>query len=315
MNEFLRKFSSISTLAGVVIAVIAVHPRGSLFQTIILSLFSLAWLSVRIYRWLQNPRHKAHMPRPKKPKKEDTVSETPSSEMRVRRPNGRVFEVPNVADGDGVEEDDPAHLLLQQVCGRVTDLLQSYYPGASWKWLTKDPLAQIVSGGVARIKLLSVPDYTYADISFADPTKLDVQMIRTDPLVPPVVAPAAAAAAAPVTAPNVPVPVPAPVVVVPEVPIVPAPPALTDTDVNVWFSMIGQRALTQLITDLNISKCSKIIIEENGDVYAVQEGAEPEKKKTLDRMPAKRYWEQLKRLMCEQELTVAIEQNHLVVNW
>lgn len=306
MKEFLRKLTSISTLAGVVLVVLTFCPRGNIVTTIFLVIAITLWVTVKLMLWAWEKssgsakassaasKHKTHMHKSKKA--------VVRNGTHVQRRDGSDFEIPNVDDEEELDEDDPQRLLLASVNSHITDLLQSYYPGASWKWLCTEPLQQIVTGGVARIRLVSVAGYTYADISFADPKKLDIQMIRTEPLARPVQAPAST---------------PQPVVTtgIPAVQSAPAAPKPQETDVKVWYSLIGQHALEQIITDLNVRGCRKLTIDESGAVYASEEGKAPTKERTLDRMPAKSYWDELKLLLSEQELTATIEQNQLVIGW
>lgn len=309
MKEFLRKLTSISTLAGIVLVVLAFFPRGNVAATVFLALFISSWAALKLLLWgWEKGNASAKSPASAKKRNVRTAAAKKAVTLHgthVQRSDGSDFEIPDVDDEEELDENDPQQLLLDFVNGHVTDLLQSYYPGASWKWLCAEPLQQIVTGGVARIRLLSVADYTYADISFADPKKLDIQMIRTDPLVRPVKAPAT---------------IPDPVVSAPMAAAPAVQPASIvskpqETDVKVWYSLIGQHALEQIITDLNVRGCRKLTIDESGAVYATEEGKAPTKELTLDRMPAKSYWDELKVLLSEQELTATVEQNQLVIGW
>ena len=84
---------------------------------------------------------------------------------------------------------------------------------------------------------------------------------------------------------------------------------------NLWFDMVGQRALTEIITDLNVQGCTRLLLRENGDVYAVDAQQQAQQVSTLEQMPSRGLWDQLKDRLTELELTVNLEGDHMVIAW
>lgn len=85
-------------------------------------------------------------------------------------------------------------------------------------------------------------------------------------------------------------------------------------DVRVWYDLIGQKALEELITDLNANGHSMLTIKENGDIVV---SCQKKKilKATLDSFPGKTYWKELISILEENELKGKISDNSLQVSW
>ena len=85
-------------------------------------------------------------------------------------------------------------------------------------------------------------------------------------------------------------------------------------DVRVWYELIGQKVLEELITDLNANGHSMLTIKENGDIVV---SCQKKKilKATLDSFPEKTYWKELISILEENELKGKISDNSLQVSW
>ena len=85
-------------------------------------------------------------------------------------------------------------------------------------------------------------------------------------------------------------------------------------DVRVWYELIGQKVLEELITDLNANGHSMLTIKENGDIVV---SCQKKKilKATLDSFPGKTYWKELLSILEENELKGKISDNSLQVSW
>ena len=79
------------------------------------------------------------------------------------------------------------------------------------------------------------------------------------------------------------------------------PPEPSVVDVRVWYELIGQKVLEELITDLNANGHSMLTIRENGDIVV---SCQKKKvlKATLDSFPGKAYWKELVSILEENEL-------------
>ena len=85
-------------------------------------------------------------------------------------------------------------------------------------------------------------------------------------------------------------------------------------DVRVWYELIGQKVLEELITDLHANGHSMLTIKENGDIVV---SCQKKKilKATLDSFPGKTYWKELLSILEENELKGKISDNSLQVSW
>ena len=85
-------------------------------------------------------------------------------------------------------------------------------------------------------------------------------------------------------------------------------------DVRVWYELIGQKVLEELITDLNANGHSMLTIKENGDIV-INSQKKKVLKATLDSFPEKIYWKELISILEENELKGKISDNSLQVSW
>lgn len=172
----------------------------------------------------------------------------------------------------------------------------------------------IWEGGAAWIRTRNTGTYRDATLSFEEPGDLHLEFIETAPLRDLLAHAQAAEPTAPQAEPiQAPVPTEVPVPEPVAAAIAPAEPR--GEDVNLWYSLIGQKALTELITELNIRQCSQITIDPNGDVYFTEPNGEPQKAQTLEQMPSPQHWGKLKELLEQQELKVDIQDDRLSVAW
>lgn len=181
-------------------------------------------------------------------------------------------------------------MMLRHIALRITDKLKSAYPHATWQWQGKPLLQNILRGSTVRISVEDMAEFTHADITFDRFGRIHVEpMIIGSFASPPVpddtnTEPAEAA---------------------PEPPVV---------DVNVWYELIGQKALENIITELNANGYTKLSIKENGDIVINRQKKESVQA-TLDAFPGKPYWEELITVLEENELKGKITGSSLQVSW
>lgn len=297
--------ASISTLAGGLLLILATT-RGTLSH-LLLGGFVFLWCAAKAFARLREPeRRKA--PAPARPFRgwfarfldapTQPEAPAPSSEPEERE-----------------EEDAPPSLLLQHVEARITELLCAAYPDASWQWCEDDPEQIISAGSIAWLRTWNTGAYRHATLSFENPSDLQIELVQTTRLKPPAAVPQPSEAAPLPRTPAVPDTAAPPVEEAFPLVLEETPEAEEATDVALWYGLIGQKVLTQLITDLNARQCHQILIDENGDIFAVDEKEQAQKAQTLDHMPARRYWDELKALLTDQELDVSIEGNRMAVSW
>ena len=184
--------------------------------------------------------------------------------------------------------------MLVHISLRITEKLKSAYPQAVWQWKDTPDLQDILKGGTIRILVENMDTYTHADISFDR-----FGRIHVEPMVIGSFADAENGKSAK------PEPGGADEETTPEPSVV---------DVRVWYDLIGQKALEELITDLNANGHTKLTIKENGDIVVNRQKKEV-LKGTLDSFPAKSCWEELVLLLAEDELKGKIAGNTLQVSW
>ena len=184
--------------------------------------------------------------------------------------------------------------MLLHISLRITEKLKSAYPQAVWQWKDTPSLQDILKGGTIRILVENMDTYTHADISFDR-----FGRIHVEPMVIGSFADAENGKGAK------PEPGGADEETTPEPSVV---------DVRVWYELIGQKALEELITDLNANGHSMLTIKENGDIVV---SCQKKKilKATLDSFPGKTYWKELVSILEENELKGKISDNSLQVSW
>lgn len=183
--------------------------------------------------------------------------------------------------------------MLLHIALRITEKLKSAYPQAVWQWKDAPSLQGILSGGTIRILVENMDTYTHADISFDR-----FGRIHVEPMVIGSFADVENGADAKPESGMGEETTPEPSVV----------------DVRVWYELIGQKVLEELITDLNANGHSMLTIKENGDIVV---SCQKKKilKATLDSFPGKTYWKELISILEENELKGKISDNSLQISW
>ena len=189
------------------------------------------------------------------------------------------------------ENSDTSLSLLLHVNHRITNYLQSAYPGSSWEWRVEDPEALVANGGTGRIQVFCVSDFSHADVTVNKNADITYEMLKVVPMGETQVEPSEDAEAESVP--------PAP-----QNPINP----------QVWFEQKGRVVLENIITDLNSRGHSSLSITENGDVIITQNDKEI-RKATLEAMPDKVYWHRLAKVFQSEGLAASVTDNAMVLSW
>ena len=185
--------------------------------------------------------------------------------------------------------------VLLHISLRITEKLKSAYPQSVWQWKDTPSLQGILNGETTRILVENMDAYTHADISFDRFGRIHVEPMVIGSFAEPTEnsadeRPESGSADAETN--------PEPSVV----------------DVRVWYELIGQKVLEELITDLNANGHSMLTIRENGDIVV---SCQKKKvlKATLDSFPGKTYWKELLSILEENELKGKISDDSLQVSW
>lgn len=187
------------------------------------------------------------------------------------------------------DNSDTSLSLLLHVNHRITNYLQSAYPGSSWEWRVEDPEALVTNGGTGRIQVFGVSDFSHADVTINKKAEITYEMLKIVPMGenPPELSDEEEAAPS-----------------APQNPINP----------QVWYEQKGRVVLESIITDLNSRGHSSLSITESGDVIIKQDEREI-KKATLEAMPDKVYWHRLAKVFQGEGLAASVTDNAVVVSW
>ena len=187
------------------------------------------------------------------------------------------------------ENSDTSLSLLLHVNHRITNYLQSAYPGSSWEWRVEDPEVLVTNGGTGRIQVFGVSDFSHADVTVNKKAEITYEMLKIVPMGenPPELSDEEEATP---TAPQNPI------------------------NPQVWYEQKGRVVLENIITDLNSRGHSSLSITESGDVIIKQDEREI-KKATLEAMPDKVYWHRLAKVFQGEGLAASVTDNAVVVSW
>lgn len=271
-----KNLTTLSSLVSGVLVILALF-RGTLGQLLLVAYLCL-WAIIRLIDWMRQPLAKHS---PDRPSLWDSLFGSDASAE------------------DSESLDDAYALLLQHVEARITDLLRSVYPQAEWHWCEEDPETIIREGGTAWIRTKHTGSFRDACLSFEEPGDLHLEFIQTAPLRD-LVTEAGTQTVMPAST---------------AVRIEPAAVQPKEEDVQLWYSLVGQKALTEIITELNIRQCSQITIGPHGEVTFTTPGGEPQQGKTLEQMPGPAHWEELKQLLEQQDLKVSIQGEQMSLAW
>lgn len=194
---------------------------------------------------------------------------------------------PPASTSQELEQDQ--ELMLQHIALRIAEKLKSAYPKATWQWMKKPTVHELLNGTTVRIKVEGMDKFTHADIAFDRFGRIHVTPMEIGHFVdtnqdtdndeneeprkePPVV------------------------------------------DVKAWYELVGQTVLEAQITNLNANGHNKLTIKENGDIVINRQKKEV-LVTTLDAFPEKNYWDELIKLLEESELNAKISGNSLQVSW
>ena len=187
------------------------------------------------------------------------------------------------------ETNDNSLSLLLHVNHRITNYLQSAYPGSSWEWRVEDPEALVSNGGTGRIQVFGVTDFSHADVTINKKAEITYEMLKVVPIGEDPAGSSEKDEATPAS---------------PKNPINP----------QVWYEQKGRVVLENIITDLNSRGHSSLSITKSGDVIIKQDEREI-KKATLEAMPDKVYWHRLAKVFQGEGLAASVTDNAVVVSW
>lgn len=181
--------------------------------------------------------------------------------------------------------DDIRMALLCQLSHRITDKLHSAYPDATWNWEKRPSTERLLNGKAVRLCVTHAGEFTHAEVIIDAYGSLRLKMMRIQPFSKTGEYPDAKPA--------------------PEPPVV---------DCSSWYELVGANVLNHLITDLNARGYSTLSINEQGEIFIV-ENDKPVIKDTFQNFPGKNYWEELVSIFTDNELQAEITDTALQLSW
>lgn len=184
--------------------------------------------------------------------------------------------------------DADQEIMLRHIALRISDKLKSAYPNATWQWQNAVELKNILRGQIIRISVENMEQYTHADVSFNRYGCIHIEPLIVGTFVPQSIAPT----------------------------------ELEDTtssdpqtvDVSVWYELIGQKVLEEVITELNAKGHSQLKINKNGDIVINYQKKEIVQA-TLKSFPSTNYWEEFISILHNNELKGKIAGDYLQISW
>jgi len=186
-----------------------------------------------------------------------------------------------------LHEDDPLRKLLRHVNHRITDKVQTCFPGASWDWDSKPNVNFLMNGGVARIKLINAETYNYAEVRLDEREQLGFTLIT---------AVAFDDIAKMQTG---------------------AEEVVSDftPDIVAWYENVGGKIIDDTIADLNSRGIRTLSILPGGELAIVSDGKDVVQGK-VENLPDQSAWSKLiNYLIDERQLGAALLEGRIVLNW
>lgn len=262
------------------LAIFLPRKTSQIGMTIIAALWALCSIFYLIYRYFKNKVKTTSVEKTLR----NTPKETHFKLFKLSSPIPNKEHIPSeIANADS---ENDSHTMLVHIALRISDKLKSAYPDATWQWSQPPILHDILIGKTIRIHVENMSSYNHADVSFDRYGRIHVEPMMIGSFTP------EETNAFTDNKPSEPTPV----------------------DVRVWYELVGQQILEKHITELNTSGHGKLTIKENGDIVINRQKKEV-LVATLDSFPAKQYWNELVKVLEENELCAKATDKNLIVSW
>ena len=189
--------------------------------------------------------------------------------------------------------DEPVdHSLLLQVNYRITEQLKAMYPSVSWLWLKRPETNSLKAGGTWRIALQNAEPFNYGEVCLKSSGALYITLLQIVPLSD------AVRISEPVKDDN----------------DLHESEILERFDVKKWYSTDGEKALCEIVEELNTQGYKKLSITEDGEVVIeTKDGQHPFE--TIQNFPPKSVWSDLCVLVREDDIQASVDGAQLAIAW
>ena len=171
--------------------------------------------------------------------------------------------------------------VINHLSHRITDKLHSAFPESSWDWVDKPSVKLFTEGGIIRIRTHKTEEFNEADVILDSFGRIDFKMLKASSIAEIIKAEDENAEVA------------------------------FTVDTKVWFEQCGQKALTELITELNAKGTKTLLINEDGSVVL----EDNKQVGSLKSFPSKNLWKKLIGIFEEQGLTAVENEDSILLGW
>lgn len=179
-------------------------------------------------------------------------------------------------------EPDTETLLWRQINYQVTDRIHESFPEATWEFVKRPELNQLLNSEKIRIRTFRTKDYHFAEFHLDQYGHLQLEFLtltshkeKCD-----------------------------------KQGFLPS----EQIDPESWYSLIGKPALIELIGDLQARGYQKLFISETGEIF-IQNGEALEPRGLLEKFPPRSHWSVLCDILIRDELDATEAENTLKLSW
>lgn len=279
MNGF--KFTDFKCLATMVLIIMAFC--GDAGQYLLMAA-TLVWLIAKVLEWYQLRKKRIPAAKGKEPAKPAAPAAQPAPASRPAPPVQQA-QRPAAPRPQPIDPEMEA-VMLRHINFRITEKLQGAFPSAVWRWETARPLEQVVKGGSARIKVSGVPEWNFADVLFDRSGRIRLEMLSLRPI----------EEMGQQEAKNA--------------------PAADDDAVNLrdWYDLSASAVIRATIDEVYTRGYRELHIAEDGTLYVLEQ-QEQVKQGRLSHLPSKKLWSDLIPFFEEDDITVAVEEESILLTW
>lgn len=261
-------WTSVSILVGVVIMILGIA-RGSWQTWLLLGTFAI-WAGWVITCLLLPYINRAKRARIRKQQQE----------RRLQDAFGPIETGTNTSVSDPMET-----VMLHHVNFRITAYIRSIYPNATWEWCEKSPVTLILNGGVGRVRVHGVEDFSHADVKIGKNGEIRCSMVKVVPI--------------------------SDIEGTDEGKL---PPNKQPIDPQLWYDTTGKAVLEQVIADLNSRGHNQLTLREDGEIV-VRQDQEDVAMEQVSGFPAQTYWPRLVKVFQGEGLAAKVKGDSIVVTW
>lgn len=177
---------------------------------------------------------------------------------------------------------DSEVLLWRQISYQITDKLKAAFPKATWEFVNRPKLNDLLNSNTIRIRTQNTGTYNFAEFHLDQYGYLALELLTIESL-------KSRSSEGSDT-------------------------ESKQADPQSWYTLIGKPILVELIGDLQARGHQKLFINETGEIF-IRNGETPEIKGTFEHFPPKSYWPALADIFIKDELEAKELDHELELSW